>query len=1377
MQRAAFRLLPLALSALALTACPKPAPPTQDTVPPTVKSLAPEDGAMMLSTATIMTVVFSEEVSADSVQVELLQGTTNVEGALTVEGDTATFTPAAALRENATFTFTVKAYEDPAGNAGEPASTTFTTANSIPVVTLTTPADGAINVAPGTTLSAQFSKAMDPATLNDTTFLVLEGTTPIPGTVTYSDAERLATFTPSKPLFESRLISVTLTTDVTDAAGTHLDAAKQWSFTTSATVPTVTSITPADAAMDVAGNAPVTVVFSEDMDPATLTDQSFQVGIVGGAAIAGSYTWDAPSRTATFQPDGAYPGGVTIAVKLTPAVKDISGIALAMDVTSAFTVSNAPAVSSSSPAPNDTGVSLFTDVSLGFSQAMDPTTLSAANIRLEDDAQQAVAATYVPGATTLTLTPDAPLTESTVYSVIVSTAVKSATGVPFAAEYRFDFTTLGIAPQVVAVTPSAGAVDVPVNSKVTLTFNEDMNTATFTTANVRLSNGATDVVGTVTAIDARNVRLTPSSALSETTAYTIIAGTGLTDARGNALGSEFRTTFTTEPLPRIVSISPAPGSTNVPNGAAVVLVANKALDASTVTVTPPTGTPKATFTLYQEGAVIEAAVQYDPATRSIRLTRTSIGAPANWTSGKRYTVIVDGSKLKDPSGNVMGGVLSTTFVAGAAADTSAPTVTAIDPQQGQVGVARTARPYATFSEGLDPTSLSTTNVSITQAGTPVAGRIEYVQDQNKVVFIPTGPLAADTQFSWTIGTGIKDLSGNAKTANNTVVFTTQSNAEPTLAASSPADAATNVNVNVAVRLAFSEPIDATTLVVEVSEGAAAIAGTLTYDEGTASAVFKPAADLPGGKTITVTVKGGLKDKEGLATTAELVRTFGTVANSSKDITAPTLSATVPAANAMGVSSRPALQLTFSEAMDPASISFAQFVIEEQGGSTVPFGVSYLVQSDTATLTPSAALKPGATYDVKVLGGPMDLAGNALDAMAASATFSFTVDATKPTITSRSPAPGSTVGSSAGVELVFSEDMNAQTIDAASVKLSVGGNEVLATVWYDASGRTAFLRPATKLADGAYTVTVDGLRAADLAGNTVADSFNFTVSSLGPSVVSASPCGTVVDADALGTTGVAVTFDPGVKKAGGGGLDSSAVQLRIGTTQVATTVAHAAGQTVATLTPSAALLQDTTYEVLVVASQVQDNVTSAAMASNYSCTFRTQRIIFADDMDPIPASMWVANASGSNQWKALNSVSDPMNSTVVWRGSNANDGQNYVRNCVTIGNGASQSVVLERDVTLPNLSRLLLRLDEWHAIAGTDSGSVSIVFGGSPKTIATYTGGGALSYQPKEYDISAYKNATVKLRFTLAIAGGNNLGGSCPAGDKGLYVDNLRIVGE
>src|SRR5581483_2795027 len=165
---------------------------------------------------------------------------------------------------------------------------------------------------------------------------------------------------------------------------------------------------------------------------------------------------------------------------------------------------------------------------------------------------------------------------------------------------------------------------------------------------------------------------------------------------------------------------------------------------------------------------------------------------------------------------------------------------------------------------------------------------------------------------------VKDLAGNAKASNNAIAFTTADNAAPSLAGSSPANNASNVAVNTKVRLAFSEPIDPSSLNVTADDGTP-LSGTTAYDDATASAVFTPSANLPGNTTINVSVAAGLADLEGKATTMPLTLSFQTVANSAQDVTAPTVMSSSPANDATGVAATQVISVQFSEAMLPSTV--------------------------------------------------------------------------------------------------------------------------------------------------------------------------------------------------------------------------------------------------------------------------------------------------------------------------------------------------------------------------------------------------------------------------------------------------------------------------
>ena len=101
-----------------------------------------------------------------------------------------------------------------------------------------------------------------------------------------------------------------------------------------------------------------------------------------------------------------------------------------------------------------------------------------------------------------------------------------------------------------------------------------------------------------------------------------------------------------------------------------------------------------------------------------------------------------------------------------------------------------------------------------------------------------------------------------------------------------------------------------------------------------------------------------------------------------DTTAPTVSTVSPAIGATGVATTTAVTVTFSEAVDPATISASTLELRTPTNALVPATVSYTAATTTATLTPSSALAANTTYTVTVQGGTTDprvkdLAGNAL----------------------------------------------------------------------------------------------------------------------------------------------------------------------------------------------------------------------------------------------------------------------------------------------------------------------------------------------------------------------------------------------------------------
>src|SRR4051812_1163217 len=111
-----------------------------------------------------------------------------------------------------------------------------------------------------------------------------------------------------------------------------------------------------------------------------------------------------------------------------------------------------------------------------------------------------------------------------------------------------------------------------------------------------------------------------------------------------------------------------------------------------------------------------------------------------------------------------------------------------------------------------------------------------------------------------------------------------------------------------------------------------------------------------------------------------------VFNQAPDTTPPTVASTAPSANGTGVPVTGSVRTTFSEPIDPATVTASTMTLRV-GATQVAASVTY--SNGVANLAPNAALATATTYVASVKGGSSgvkDLAGNAL---ATDVTWSFT----------------------------------------------------------------------------------------------------------------------------------------------------------------------------------------------------------------------------------------------------------------------------------------------------------------------------------------------------------------------------------------------------
>ena len=154
-----------------------------------------------------------------------------------------------------------------------------------------------------------------------------------------------------------------------------------------------------------------------------------------------------------------------------------------------------------------------------------------------------------------------------------------------------------------------------------------------------------------------------------------------------------------------------------------------------------------------------------------------------------------------------------------------------------------------------------------------------------------------------------------------------------------------------------------------------------------------------------------------------------------DPRAPTILSTLPEDGAVDVAVDAVIQVTFSEAIAPASVDrYAMWAVWEQ--TTVEGALSLSEDGLTVSFTPSTPLREGAQYGVNVSRRITDVDSIPLDidGQDTQYRFSFTVGKTVPYVVSVTPAGDATgvAVDTAAVTVVFSEAMNPTTIDSDSI---------------------------------------------------------------------------------------------------------------------------------------------------------------------------------------------------------------------------------------------------------------------------------------------------------------------------------------------------------
>jgi len=906
--------------------------------------------------------------------------------------------------------------------------------------------------------------------------------------------------------------------------------------------PRVVSIAPADGAGNVPVRSTIKVVFSEPVDPASVSTDTLRVNSAGGP-VAGALALADGDRRAVLTPAAPFHDFDRVTVRVTQGVLDRVGRPLAAEAVAAFTTADStpPAITSRSPAPGSAGVTPDAVVRVAFSERIDPGGFAGPAIELRlGGALVPGRVDFALGDTAVIFTPAAPLAANGHYDVVVH-AARDAFGNAQAQDDRFSFDSVDLLPPPLCALSVAGGPTVRAGTTASITA--DLSCAPDAIAVEFYVDGALRATDTAAPFEL-------SLLIAGAPGATIAVAARARDAAGN-IGpfAQLALSVAADAPPAIAFTSPADGS-QVASGSSVQVGATASDDAGVAQIA------------FQAGGAATAS-------RTLAVVPPSVQVPAS------FRIDVPADAPQDAAISVRALAVDTGGQASPEArltlrvrDASPPSVAIAAPAPGTAvaaGATIAVRVRATDPSGVAEISLAASGAAQLAAAQPIAPAASAAE----AVFQLTVPSGATPDQTLHLVPSARDVVGNA--APGAALDLPVADATPPVVTIATASGSTDV-----------EPGASIDLVVTASDlgGVREIGFDAPGLGSAASAVAPPAASTQQHFSASVPANAPLGTL--FAAVGRAVDRSGNEGHSAAlslrvaDLTPPSVAIAAPADGAqVGAGASIGIDVDASDAFGVAAVS-----LDASGAATAALSQSFTPASPLAHAHFDLAVPADAPS-----GASIALAARARDAsgnLSAPRTLALRVaDTTPPHVVSVDPVDGATgVALAPVVRLVFSEPIDPATVDATSVTLAPEfGADVPASVTLSADGISAELTPLAPLATATLHRVGVSTAIRDLAGNALAAPFasRFTTASAdvtGPRLLELLP--------ADGATNVAVApfvaarFDEALAPAS---VNAGALMLRDGAgAALAAALALADGGRTLVLSPAAPLALVAPYTV-------------------------------------------------------------------------------------------------------------------------------------------------------------------------------------------------------
>jgi hypothetical protein len=889
-----------------------------------------------------------------------------------------------------------------------------------------------------------------------------------------------------------------------DANGNTVTPATS-SFTTaaaaSASSMVLTSASPGNNTTNNSNTAPIVMVFSNQLDPATVNASTLKVmlGWNSNQTIAGTYA--VSGNTVTFTPSSPYPvaysnpptntNEIPIYVGSCNGPTDVLGQEayggscytqlLYFYVNTGGTYTTALQVTGVSPANGATNVGRDQSVSVSFNNSLNQNSANGYNSQLYAGQSLQNYGSYSLSADNKTLTFNVgALYNGANYTIMFPAGgVTDMWGNTLSKDFVSTFSTMADPATgngyVLATAPSTStSSSVPVNSLLTLYLNRQVNASTLPGQLTVTVNGQV-YAGTVQAdASGYQVQYTPSTPFPNSATVQWFFSGNVQDTYGDYFTGTSGYFYTVAAVnaataqPTIVAVSPTCCNLqDVPTNAEVDIQFSQPLKPSTVT----------TANFYQNtGPAITYNVNLLAGNTIVQIKPTS-----NFTASTQYGFCVNGNVLGANGVTAQSSCWLTYFTTTASSDSASGTVT-IGPPNSSQNVGTNAYIRFQFSKPADRTTVNASTISVTTGGNPIPGSLTYSYNGNDLVganFYPVNPLPQSSTIQVAVS-GILDYAGNTF-SEPTITFTTAAQPDYT-SPNVTLDFGGNtygIATNASFTCLYSEAIDPSSVTTN---------GIFLYSYVTQQHVpvnYTFASDL---MSVTMTpVNPLLRNSEYYYQCASAIDLTGNAQNNTNSYfytgngpvtTGPTVvgvnppngMTNVPINTQNGPWVNSSLGILFSEPINGDTLG--QITLTPQGGSAIPIGVTPEDGNYMGWVSLPYPLSPNTKYTFNIA-GVTDLNGNP---MTTPVTSTFTTGAgfdwNNASVTATSPANAvTTTGVPTSVTVTFSEAMDPILINTNEIYIRNHNTQasIPATISVSASGTPSVgtivtITPTTPLLD-------------------------------------------------------------------------------------------------------------------------------------------------------------------------------------------------------------------------------------------------------------------------------------------------------------------------